>query len=70
MKKLSLFVSGLLSLLICFSSIAATIPDELPLGTLNTKSTLYKNTTDKSSIGSLKKGKEVEIIGEAKITTV
>lgn len=65
MKKLLSVTLALLLVLSCFSALAAAIPDELPTGTLTAAARLYKKASTKNgTVATLKKGAEVEIIGE------
>lgn len=65
MKKLLSVTLALLLVLCCFSAFAAAIPDELPTGTLTAAAKLYKKASTKNgTVATLKKGAEVEIIGE------
>ena len=65
MKKLLSMTLVLLLVLSCFSALAAAIPDELPTGTLTAAARLYKKASTKNgTVATLKKGVEVEIIGE------
>ena len=67
MKRFCSLLLALIIVLSCVSALAARIPDELPVGKLNSAARLYKeNSTKNGTVATLKSDAEVKIIGETK----